>query len=305
MNRHPDTSHRRDDIEAPITLLGVWAHPDDETYLSGILMRRVVLAGGRVVLVSATRGERGTADESIPPHALAERRELELRTAMQTLGVEDVRFLGIPDGQCSDRSGDAEVETLAAMISDVRPDLIVTFGPDGITRHPDHMAVGRWATTAWHVSRDRSNGRWSGGALRYAAMTETFVDRSERLYPDLPLTLVGSPATIPDEAVTLHVRANAGERRIKARALAAHESQVASIIDVVGSDRFYDWWVDETFRTPTSAEIAGIVADAAAVGPPHHRIGSLSQVRTQRLGLTRPRRLSTSRVTNLDDVEVH
>lgn len=153
------------------------------------------------------------------------------------------------------------------MIRDLRPDLVVTFGPDGVTRHDDHVAVGRWATRAWHAARERPIGGWKGGALRYAAMTERFVERSQRRYPDLPLTLEGAPAAVPDEKVSLCVRVNAEERQIKARALAAHEFQVAPIIELVGANRFFDWWVDETFRDPTATEITDIVADARTTAP--------------------------------------
>ena len=60
----------------PVTLLGVWAHPDDEAYLSAATMSRVISSGGRVVLATATRGERGGNDD---PQLLAVIRERELR----------------------------------------------------------------------------------------------------------------------------------------------------------------------------------------------------------------------------------
>lgn len=59
----------------PETLLAVWAHPDDETYLAGELMARTVLDGGRVVCVTAT-------------HATGPR-SVELAAALQVLGVSE------------------------------------------------------------------------------------------------------------------------------------------------------------------------------------------------------------------------
>ena len=44
----------------PKRLLGIWAHPDDEAYLSAGLMARVVASGGSVTVLAATRGEKGT-----------------------------------------------------------------------------------------------------------------------------------------------------------------------------------------------------------------------------------------------------
>src|SRR5262245_47334102 len=72
-----------------MTLLGVWAHPDDEAYLSAALMNRVVNSGGRVVLVTATRGELG--GDTDDRQAFAAMRERELRNALAILGVTDVR----------------------------------------------------------------------------------------------------------------------------------------------------------------------------------------------------------------------
>ena len=72
------------------TLLGVWAHPDDETYLSAGLMLEHVARGDRVVLVSATLGEHGTSDPATwPPARLAAHRRRELAASLAELGVHD------------------------------------------------------------------------------------------------------------------------------------------------------------------------------------------------------------------------
>ena len=67
---------------------------------------------------------------------------------MAVLGVADHRFLGLPDGGLAEprRPGPALVGRL---LDEVRPDTILTFGPDGMTFHPDHIAVRRWVTEAW------------------------------------------------------------------------------------------------------------------------------------------------------------
>ena len=72
------------------TLLGVWAHPDDEAYLSSGLMSLVRRRGGRVVVVTATRGEHGTPDPvEWPPARLSRRRERELEESLLLLGVRE------------------------------------------------------------------------------------------------------------------------------------------------------------------------------------------------------------------------
>ncbi|WP_245617717.1 PIG-L deacetylase family protein [Nitriliruptor alkaliphilus] len=131
------------------TILGVWAHPDDEAFLSAGLMARAVDRGHRGACVTATPGERGTSDPAAwPPERLGRRRALELRASLAAAGVTDHRFLGYVDGtldQADDRNG---TDRIAAALAAVEPDTVVTFGPDGATGHLDHAAVSRWATRA-------------------------------------------------------------------------------------------------------------------------------------------------------------
>src|SRR4051812_25700340 len=104
------------------TILGVWAHPDDEAYLSAGIMAAAVDAGQRVVCITATRGEAGSLDhERWPPETLAETREKELDACLQLLGVTEHTWLGFPDGGCGDVSLDDGVAPIAAAIQEVRP----------------------------------------------------------------------------------------------------------------------------------------------------------------------------------------
>src|SRR3954465_7309091 len=136
------------------TLLGVWAHPDDEAYLSAGLMAEYRRRGDRVVVLTATLGEHGTGDpHAWPPARLAPTRHDELRASLAALGVEEYELLGYEDGDCASRDG---TEAIAHCMVDVDPDVIVTFGPDGLTGHPDHRAVHRWATTAWAAVAPRA-----------------------------------------------------------------------------------------------------------------------------------------------------
>src|SRR6185503_18397034 len=89
------------DVGALGTILGIWAHPDDEAYLSGGLMALARDAGSRVVCVTATRGERGTADPvAWPPDRLAAERTMEMARSMGILGVAEHHWLGYADGGC-------------------------------------------------------------------------------------------------------------------------------------------------------------------------------------------------------------
>lgn len=224
------------------TLLGVWAHPDDEAYLSAALMHRVSTAGGRVVVATATLGEAGI--DSMSPERAAAVRHQELRAALASVDVRDLRILGYPDGGCPDvdhREGVARVE---ALIRDVRPDVVVTFGPDGVTGHPDHVAVSRWTIEAWQ--------RAGHGELLLATMTDAFRIEHESLHERLGLSM---PLSVPDRELVLRVTPSLAERSRKRHALDAHRSQTAPFTELLGYAAFHDWWVDECFRAPTPADL--------------------------------------------------
>src|SRR3712207_6566937 len=149
------------------TVLGVWAHPDDEAYLSGGLMALARDGGSRVVCVTATHGELGTPDpEAWPPRQLAAERARELARCLAVLGVSEHRWLGYRDGECPAAPASEAVGELCEVIDEVAPDTVVTFGPDGITGHPDHQAVSAWVTAAF----DRAAA--PGARLLYAAAAE-------------------------------------------------------------------------------------------------------------------------------------
>ncbi|MDP3891435.1 PIG-L deacetylase family protein, partial [Nocardioides sp.] len=121
------------------TLLGVWAHPDDEAYLSAGLMARARRAGLRVVVATASRGEHGTSDpDTWPPHRLGPVRERELSESLAAVGVTEHHWLGHRDGELDRQPADVGAAQVAELIELVRPRTIVTFGPDGMTGHPDH-----------------------------------------------------------------------------------------------------------------------------------------------------------------------
>ena len=100
--RTPDHALSRLVAGAPVRLLGIWAHPDDEAYLSAGLMRRVIRSGGSVTCLMATRGEAGVPlDDPRSPSVIGDMRELELRESLATIGAELLPFLGHPDGGCA------------------------------------------------------------------------------------------------------------------------------------------------------------------------------------------------------------
>jgi LmbE family N-acetylglucosaminyl deacetylase len=228
------------------TVLGVWAHPDDEAYLSAGLMAAARDAGQRVVVVTATAGELGTDDaDQLGTAELAQRRRRELADSLAALGVREHRFLGLADGACAEVPLEAGADLIGAHLDDVRPDTIVTFGPEGMTGHPDHRAVHRWVTEAWRRAG-------SPGRLLYATVTPAFHDRWGHVNAALDLWQGPAPCTPPEQLALALDCSPMLDRKLAA--LRAHASQVGPILDRIGLDDFRGWWATESF---VAAEDAG------------------------------------------------
>lgn len=222
------------------TVLGVWAHPDDEAYLSAGLMASFVRRGDRVVVVTATLGEHGTSDpDTWPPSRLAQLRHSELRASLAAVGVDELHLLGYEDGRCAREDG---TPAIAALIDEIQPGLIITFGPDGMTGHPDHRAVSRWTTEARTLARPSAK-------LWYATLDAAFhrewgaLNERIGLWDDQP----EPPCTRSDELVlSLTLPDDLLERKVAA--LHAHDSQTRPLRELVGDELYRRWWRTESFR---------------------------------------------------------
>jgi len=134
----------------PRKLLAVLAHPDDESFAIGGTLARYAATGVHVALVTATRGEAG--DRGGDPVLMGSAREQELRRAARTLGVRTLRILGYVDGHLTRTDRPMLVSPLVAVLREFRPQVVVTFGPDGISGHPDHVAIGEATTEAFSLA---------------------------------------------------------------------------------------------------------------------------------------------------------
>lgn len=223
------------------TLLGVWAHPDDEAYLSAGLMAAARADGGRVVVATATAGEAGTSDpQRWGPDRLAALRRHELVASLAVAGVVEHHWLGFRDGTCAEVTGGAGPAAVAKLIEEVAPDTIITFGPDGMTGHSDHQAISAWTTQAWLATG-------TSARLLYATLTPEFHDTWGALNQQIGLWLSGSgPTTHGDElALLLELSDDAQDRKLAA--LRAHASQTAALVHDVGEEVFRRWWACEAF----------------------------------------------------------
>ena len=223
------------------TILGVWAHPDDETYLCGGLMARAVRDGDRVVCVTATRGELGSTDPERWPAGpgLAAIRTAELERSLACLGVSDHMWLDYPDGGCADVDADAAVARLRAVVSAVRPQTVLTFGPDGMTGHPDHQAVSRWALAA---------AAGSGAQVHFATNTPEWLDTYRGRLDAAGAFMGAEPPSTPRDRLSIHLRLEGELLEMKYAAITAQTSQVEPMVALFGEDEMRAALAEEAFR---------------------------------------------------------
>ncbi|HEX2041427.1 MAG TPA: PIG-L family deacetylase [Acidimicrobiales bacterium] len=135
----------------PPRLLGMFAHPDDETFCAGGSLARYADEGCETMVVSATRGEAGQIRDATRAtrRTLGAVRERELEAACAVLGVRHVRCLDYHDGTLADADG-ADLRAAALeVIAEFSPDVVITFGDDGAYGHPDHTAISQATTDAF------------------------------------------------------------------------------------------------------------------------------------------------------------
>lgn len=141
---------------AELTLMAVYAHPDDEAFGTGGTLARYADEGVDVHLVTATRGEAGQIAQGVAasPANLPDIRERELRCACEAYGIRPPHFLGFTDGLLTIVHQGQAVGRLVRLIRVLRPQVIITFGPEGIYGHYDHIAVHRWVSIAVELAID-------------------------------------------------------------------------------------------------------------------------------------------------------
>ncbi|MCX4743282.1 N-acetyl-1-D-myo-inositol-2-amino-2-deoxy-alpha-D-glucopyranoside deacetylase [Streptomyces antibioticus] len=240
-------------------LLLVHAHPDDESINNGATMARYAAEGAHVTLVTCTLGERG---EVIPPElrhltgaALGEHRLRELTAAMAELGVEDVRLLGgagrygdsgmmgLADNDDPDCFWQADVDTAAATLAEVileiRPQVVVAYDDHGGYGHPDHIQAHRVALRAVeHAAR----AGWTVPKVYYnrvpRSVAEAAFARLREELPALPFPKSAAvsdvPGVVDDVSITTEIDGTA-YAAAKAAAMRAHATQ----IDVAPGERAF------------------------------------------------------------------
>jgi LmbE family N-acetylglucosaminyl deacetylase len=227
-------------MDGTLKLMAVLAHPDDESLGFGGTLARYAAEGIETSLVCATRGERGWTGEPNDdpgPLALGRLRETELRAAADVLGIADVTILNYVDGdlQCADPA--EVVARIVAEMRRVRPDVVVTFGPDGAYGHPDHVAISQLATTAIACAADPTYDDGVGtqahrvAKLYYRVFPVSEVARYEAVFGELTMQVDGhrrEAVKWSDWAVSARLDTSAHCQAVWA-AVSCHRSQIGGI----------------------------------------------------------------------------
>ncbi|GGX27644.1 N-acetyl-1-D-myo-inositol-2-amino-2-deoxy-alpha-D-glucopyranoside deacetylase [Streptomyces chartreusis] len=279
-------------------LLLVHAHPDDESINNGATMARYAAEGVRVTLVTCTLGEHG---EVIPPELrhltgteLGEHRLGELTAAMRELGVEDFRLLGgrgryedsgmmgIADNDDPASLWQADVDTaareLVEVILEVRPQVLVTYDPDGGYGHPDHIQTHRIAMRAAELAVDTG---WEIPKVYWNRVPRTAADEAfARLQADLPglpfgkaATVADVPGVVADDRITTVIDGTA-HAAAKAAAMRAHATQIEvaepyfvlsnELAQPLFTTEYYELVRGEPGSRPESDLFAGLTAPEAS-----------------------------------------
>lgn len=236
-----------------LSLLAVFAHPDDESFGPAGTLSKYARAGVRVSLVCATRGEAGKTGD--PPvcrqEELGQVREQELRCAAEVLGIRDLIFLGYRDQQLDLSDREEATGKIVRAVRVLRPQVMITFGPDGISGHRDHVAIHHLATAAFRAAGDRGKypehlgeglWPWTPQKLYYVAPSWRLMAALKREWPsglEREITTVIEVGDFLD---------------LKRRALECHRTQNVSVRKYMDlrRDDFRRWVSKEYFRLAES-----------------------------------------------------
>ena len=240
-------------VNAAKRLLLVHAHPDDETINNGVTMAKYAALGAQVTLVTCTRGEEGEVlvNElanlaSDKDDTLGKHREIELKDAMDELGIKDFRFLGAPNKKwrdsgmmgtpANDRDDvfwQADLDDVSnefvKIILEIKPQVLITYDEFGGYGHPDHIKAHRVAMRAADLAADKG---WQVNKIYWNTMPRSVIQMGIEKMREVGSDFFGAesaddlPFAKPDELVTTVV--NAPEYvPAKLAAMKAHATQIS------------------------------------------------------------------------------
>jgi LmbE family N-acetylglucosaminyl deacetylase len=227
---------------APLRMMVVFPHPDDESLGIGSTLAKYSAEGIDIYLICATRGERGWPEDDISYPGLKELgniRENELRCAAHVLGLKEVIFLDCIDGEV-DKADPLQIEDrIAALIRSVQPQVVITFSPDGIYGHPDHIALSQFTAAAVIRAAQPLGDGHTVSKFYYAVDSKYLVRELQKIAEPITFTVNGvvrSHFGWEDWAVTTQIDArNYIEKTTEA--ILCHKSQAPGFQDLIDLPR--------------------------------------------------------------------
>jgi N-acetyl-1-D-myo-inositol-2-amino-2-deoxy-alpha-D-glucopyranoside deacetylase len=271
-------------VKSAKRLLLVHAHPDDETINNGVTMAKYAADGINVTLVTCTRGEEGEVlvDSllnlaSSKDDKLGEHREVELKNAMDELGIKDFRFLGAPNKKWRD-SGmmgtpqnyrkdvfwqadlDEVANELVKIILETKPQVLITYDEFGGYGHPDHIKAHQIAMRAAEIASQQD---WQVSKIYWNTTPRSVIQMGIDKMKEVGSEFFGAenaddlPFAKPDELVTSVVKAPEYVPH-KLAAMKAHATQIS--VDgpffALSNNLGLSVWGDE-YYTLVKGELAG------------------------------------------------
>jgi LmbE family N-acetylglucosaminyl deacetylase len=245
-----------------LRLLCVVAHPDDESIAFGGTLAKYAAEGIETYLVVATRGERGWLgkwEEYPGAKKLGAMRESEVREASQILGISQLYFLDYMDGNI-DQINEAEIiAKITRLVRQIRPHVVITFGPDGLYGHPDHIAISQFTTSAIMCAADHNSASsrdlepHSVAKLYYRVAPHAWFTRFVPVFGEMIMFIDGQERRAHpwvDWIITTRIDA-AGYWRRTWQAIGCHQSQLPDqhiLQQLSEEDHCHLWGQQEFYR---------------------------------------------------------
>ena len=215
--------------------LAVFAHPDDDAYGVGgtLALERDAIEPHVILTTSGGAGEISDPELATTEN-LTEVREGEERAAVTALGWPElpVHFLRYPDGGLIDVDRAELVDRLAELMSEIRPHVVATFGPEGVTKHDDHITTGQATTEAFHRARAAAQAEGDEEAFRflyYNGIPQSGIDQFWQALRDRGVEVGDTegpfmPRGVPDETIAVRVDCSS-VMQTKLEGIRAHATQ--------------------------------------------------------------------------------
>ena len=220
--------YTRQDVQKLGTILGIWAHPDDEAFSSAALMAAARQNGQRVVVITATKGDAGMSSDSErwPLAELAKIRTREQEASLHATGVEEHYWLEYEDGKLATIADEKPVEVLVSFLQKIQPDTVISFDADGITGHDDHKTIHQWALRAVEKSQRDILFLCAKENRDFYEQIGRKLHREHNIYFNTE-----KPEVVEVESVDVCYKPEPKIQQIKMKALRAHASQTLAMFN--------------------------------------------------------------------------